>query len=89
MTVLPASTGSSEPVPLADHDEIGRKVVGLPWAIQSTVVTIASHCTAIKDKSPPGDVADLAGCISQDLLELVNMLASCWRSSGPRGGPVA
>lgn len=65
----------SEPVPLANHDEIGRKVIGQPWAIQSAIVTIAAHCTVIKDKSPAGDVSDLAGCISQDLLELANALS--------------
>jgi hypothetical protein len=61
---------SGEVLPLADHDQIGRNVLGLPWAIQSAVVTIAAHCTVIRDKQPTGDVADLAACISMDLLDL-------------------
>jgi len=65
-----------ERIPLADHDEIGRKVLGQPWAIQSAIVTIAAHCTILTDKHPTGDVADLAGCISEACLELANALAA-------------
>lgn len=67
-----------ERVPLADHADIGRKVLNQPWAVQSAIVTIAAHCTVIKDKCEDGnlaDASDLAGCISQDLLELANFLS--------------
>lgn len=67
---------TDDAIPLADHDEIGRKVLGQPWAIQSAIVTIAAHCTVLTDKHPTGDVADLAGCISQTCLELANALAA-------------
>lgn len=63
------------PIPLADHDEIGRKVFSLPWEIQAAIVTITAHCTALTDECPTGTVADLAGCISQNCLELANALA--------------
>lgn len=75
-----AAQGAPEArVPLADHDEISRKVLAQPWAIQSAIVTIAAHCTVIKDKCEDGDlpaILDLAGCISQDLLELANFYAA-------------
>lgn len=86
MTDLRSSTATNEPVPLADHNEIGRKVLGLPWAIQSAVVTIAAHCTVIKDKCPPSDVSDLVGCISQDLLELANALSGGVAQAGTDRG---
>ena len=73
MTVR-TSPDIAESIPLADHDDIGRKVVGQPWAIQAAIVTICAHCTVLTDKHPTGDVADLAGCISQCCLELANAL---------------
>lgn len=68
--------GIDQTLPLADHDQIGRNVQGLQWEIQSAVVTIASHCTVIRDKHPTGEIADLAACISQDLMELSVALRS-------------
>jgi hypothetical protein len=65
---------AEEPLPMADHDEIGRKVLQEPWEIQKAVVTIAAHCTAIRDEQPTGKVADLAACISTCCLELANAL---------------
>jgi hypothetical protein len=72
----PSATGAAEPVALADHSEIGRKVSNQPWDIQSAIMTIAAHCTALTDEHPIGIVADLAGCISQNCLELANALAA-------------
>lgn len=63
-------------IPLSDHDEIGRKIIGQPWAIQSAIVTIAAHCTMLVDGHPTGDVADLAGCISECCAELATALAA-------------
>ena len=71
-----SSPDSEAPVPLADHDEIGRKVLRQPWSVQSAIVTIAAHCRVLVDKHPTGDVADLAGCISQDLMELADALSA-------------
>jgi len=69
-----------EPVPLADHDEIGRKIFNQPWEIQKAIFTIAAHCTVLTDdlKVSLGSamIADLAGCISQCCLDLANALAS-------------
>jgi len=69
-----------EPVPLADHDEIGRLVSNQPLAIQNAIVTITAHCTVLTDdlKSSLGSamIADLAGCISQCCLDLANALAA-------------
>jgi hypothetical protein len=69
-----------EPVPLADHDEIGRKIFNQPWEIQKAICTIAAHCTVLTDdlKVSLGSamIADLAGCISQCCLDLANALAS-------------
>lgn len=73
-SALPAAEQRAELIPLADHDDIGRKVLNQPWAIQSAIVTIAAHCRVLLDKYPTGDAADLAGCISQDCLELTNAL---------------
>jgi hypothetical protein len=70
-----AATPSEPPIPLADHDDIGRKVVGQPWAIQAAIVTICAHCTVLVDNHPTGMVADLAGCISEQCLELANALS--------------
>jgi hypothetical protein len=47
-----------------------------PWEVQQAVVTIAAHCTALKDECPTGQVADLAGCISLCCLELAHALAT-------------
>jgi hypothetical protein len=63
-----------EVIPLADHDEIGRKVSDQPWEIQEAIVTITAHCTALTDEFRYGKVADLAGCISQCCLELAAAL---------------
>lgn len=72
-----AQQPSGEPVvPLANHDEIGRKVINLPWNIQKAVVTIAAHCKALTDEYPAGAAADLAGCISQNCNELADALAA-------------
>jgi hypothetical protein len=73
---FPSGTGAAEPVALADHDEIGQKVLNQPWEIQRAIVTIAAHCTVLTDQHPTGPVADLAGCISQCSLELANALAT-------------
>lgn len=64
-----------ETVPLADHDEIGRKVINQPWEIQKAIVTIAAHCLVLKDNDRQNNVSDLAGCISQCCLDLANALS--------------
>lgn len=84
----------AETIPLADHDEIGRKVLDQPWDIQKAIVTITAHCTAIRDEQPTGRVADLAACISICCDELATTLrggkpvgegqtpAARWREEG-------
>jgi hypothetical protein len=65
-----------EAIPLADHDKIGKLVLSQSWEVQSAIVTIAAHCTALTDEHPTGQVADLAGCISLCCLELAHALAT-------------
>jgi hypothetical protein len=73
----------AEMLPMADHDEIGRRVLNQPWDVQKAIVTIAAHCTVIRDEQPTGKVADLASCISHCCAELADAL------SAPRVEPVA
>lgn len=75
-----AKSSSEHRMPLADHDEITRKVANQPQVIQNAIITIAAHCTVLTDdlKASLGSamIADLAGCISQNCLALANALAA-------------
>lgn len=61
-------------IPLADSDEIVRTVSPLPWTALSCLQTIQAHCKAIIDEEPERHVADIVGCISQNVLELAKFL---------------
>lgn len=63
-------------IPLADSGEVSRAAASLPWLVLCAIQTIQAHCVCIVDEKPDEKVCDLAGCISQNILEVAEILAA-------------
>ena len=67
-------------VEIVDSDILGRAAGALDWPVQKALVTIQAHCVAIMDETDNPTIRDLVGCISQNALEIAQVLTG----NGPK-----